>query len=142
MDSKKEIPQPPIECTGPAGDIKINHAVVASIVRLTALEVDGVCSVGGGLVDGLAEIFSKRESDRGVRVLENENGTYSIELRVILRFGVELAVVAEQIQRSVAEQVAKMTQKTVERVDVVIDGVKAMVTAKSSEKSWSGESEN
>ena len=107
------------------GDIKINHSVVASIVRLATLEVTGVAAVGssGGL-DGIAEIFSKRESERGVRVEEDEAGDYQIEIRVILRFGVELASVATQIQQSVATQVKKMTSKSVARVNVIIDGVR------------------
>jgi uncharacterized alkaline shock family protein YloU len=106
------------------GDIKINHSVVASIVRLAALEVDGAYAVGGGFVDGIAEIFSKKESDRGVRVTEDEAGSYVIEVRVILRFGVELAKTAFQIQENIREQVARMTMKNVSKVDVIIDGVK------------------
>jgi uncharacterized alkaline shock family protein YloU len=106
------------------GDIRINHSVVASIVRLAALEVAGVAAVGGGFVDGIAEIFSKKGDERGVRVEEDEAGDYQIEIRVILRFGVELATVATQIQQRIAEQVEKMTSKNVSRVNVVIDGVR------------------
>ncbi|WP_269526932.1 Asp23/Gls24 family envelope stress response protein [Coraliomargarita parva] len=106
------------------GDIRINHSVVASIVRLAALEVSGVAAVGGGFVDGIAEIFSKKGDERGVRVDEDEVGDYKIEIRVILRFGVELAVVAGHIQQRVAEQVEKMTSKSVARVNVIIDGVR------------------
>lgn len=106
------------------GDIRINHSVVASIVRLAALEVTGVAAVGGGFVDGIAEIFSKKGDERGVRVEEDEAGDYQIEIRVILRFGVELAAVATQIQQHISEQVEKMTSKNVSRVNVVIDGVR------------------
>lgn len=106
------------------GDIRINHSVVASIVRLAALEVAGVAAVGGGFVDGIAEIFSKKGDERGVRVEEDEVGDYQIEIRVILRFGVELAAVATQIQQRIAEQVEKMTSKSVSKVNVVIDGVR------------------
>jgi len=106
------------------GDIRINHSVVASIVRLAALEVVGVAAVGGGFVDGIAEIFSKRGDERGVRVEEDEVGDYRIEIRVILRFGVELAAVGTQIQQRISEQVEKMTSKNVSRVNVVIDGVR------------------
>jgi len=106
------------------GEIRINHSVVASIVRLAALEVSGVAAVGGGFVDGIAEIFSKKGDERGVRVDEDEAGDYQIEIRVILRFGVELAAVATQIQQRVAEQVEKMTSKNVARVNVIIDGVR------------------
>lgn len=106
------------------GDIRINHSVVASIVRLAALEVGGVCAVGGGFVDGIAEMFSKKGDERGVRVEEDEAGDYLIEIRVILRFGVELAAVATQIQQRISDQIEKMTSKNVARVNVVIDGVR------------------
>ncbi len=108
------------------GEIKINHSVVASIVRLSALENSGVFAVGGSFVDGIAEIFSKKEaSERGVRVTESEGGHYQIEIRLILKYGVELAKCAYEVQTSVKERVENMTGKLVERVDVVIDGVKS-----------------
>jgi len=117
------------------GDIRINHSVVASIVRLAALEVTGVAAVGGGFVDGIAEIFSKKGDERGVRVEEDEVGDYRIEIRVILRFGVELATVATHIQQRIAEQVEKMTSKNVARVNVVIDGVRTEEEVKQ-EEDW------
>lgn len=108
------------------GDIRINHSVVANIVRLAALEVSNVVAVGGGFVDGIADIFkSKKGDERGVRVDEDEVGDYIIEVRVVLRFGCELAAVATQIQERVSEQVEKMTSKNVARVNVVIDGVRS-----------------
>lgn len=106
------------------GDIRINHSVVASIVRLAALEVAGVAAVGGGFVDGIAEIFSKKSDERGVRVEEDEAGDYRIEIRVVLKFGVELAAVAGEMQQRIAKQVEKMTSKSVARVNVIIDGVR------------------
>lgn len=106
------------------GEIRINHSVVASIVRLAALEVTGVSAVGGGFVDGIADIFKSKGDERGVRVDQDEVGDYKIEIRVILHFGCELATVATQIQQRVAEQIEKMTSKNVARVNVVIDGVR------------------
>ena len=116
----------PTEDSNSLGDIQINHSVVASIVRLAALEVTGVLAVGGGFVDGIAEIFSKKDSDRGVRVEVDEVGDYKIEIRVILRFGLELAKVAGQVQQNVSDQVQKMTSKHVARVNVIIDGIRTI----------------
>jgi uncharacterized alkaline shock family protein YloU len=118
------------------GDIRINHSVVANIVRLAALEVSGVVSVGGGFVDGIAEIFSKKGDERGVRVTEDEVGDYNIEIRVMLRFGVELAAVAGQAQQRIAEQVEKMTSKNVSKVNVIIDGVRTQEEANAEAESW------
>ena len=126
------------EASNTLGDIRINHSVVASIVRLAALEVSGVAAVGGGFVDGIAEIFSKKGDERGVRVEEDEVGDYRIEIRVILRFGCELATVATEIQERIAEQVEQMTSKSVARVNVIIDGVRTD-DEKSEEDEWGDE---
>lgn len=112
------------ESQGSLGDIKINNSVVANIARIAATEIDGVYSIGSSLVEGITEMFSKKESDRGVRVSEDPVGDYIIEIRVILRFGVSLAKVAVQIQENIKDKVSKMTMKNVNRVDVIIDGVR------------------
>ena len=76
------------------GSIRINHSVVAGIVRLATQSVKGVVNVGGGgVVEGLTDFFSKKESERGVKVAESESGGYDIEVRVVLEFGVDLAKV-------------------------------------------------
>lgn len=109
------------------GAIRINHSVVASIVRLAALEVEGTHSVGGmgGISEGISDFFKgSKETDKGVKVAEDEANNYIIEIRVILRFGVELAKVALAIQQNVKEQVARMTMNGVAKVDVIIEGVK------------------
>ncbi len=141
-DNQNESTIPTIsEDSNTLGDIRINHSVVASIVRLAALEVSGVAAVGGGFVDGIAEIFSKKGDERGVRVEEDEVGDYRIEIRVVLRFGVELAAVASEVQQRIAGQVEKMTSKSVSRVNVVIDGVRTD-DEKVAEEDWSDEVHN
>lgn len=111
------------EDVGALGEIKINHSVVAGIVRFATLKIEGTYSVEGSFVEGLTELFSKKESERGVRVNEDASGNYEIEVRVILKFGVELTKTAVAIQQNVCDYVTKMTMKPVSRVDVIIDGV-------------------
>jgi len=109
-----------------SGVIKVSHDVVGNIVRIAVLEVPGVVSVGGsgGIREELVGLFNKRDSAPGISVAENERGCYEITIKVILRFGVELAKVGEEIQIAVRDQVSKMTNKKVARVDVLIDGVR------------------
>lgn len=107
------------------GDIKINHNVIAGIVRLAALQVKGVSGVGGGIVDGIGEIFTKKDADnRGVRVNESESGAYEIELRLIVAYGSEIGQTAYDVQVDVRKQVMAMTGKEVQKVDVIIEGVR------------------
>ncbi len=107
------------------GDIKINHNVVAGIVRLAALRIPGVAGVGGGIVDGISELFAKREADhRGVKVTEDAEDNYYIELRLIVAYGAEIGKTAYEVQVAVAKQVSAMTGKPVRKVDVIIEGVR------------------
>jgi uncharacterized alkaline shock family protein YloU len=124
MDKNQRNESANSECVELEGEICINHAVVANIIRLCVLEVPGVAQVGGSFLDGVAEIFSRRDSDRGVSVKEEEDGRYAITVRVILYFGVPLMEVGMQIQQNIARQVLAMTHRAVARVGVVIDGVK------------------
>lgn len=131
MNKEKETSQeskiPTIsEDSNTLGEIHINHSVVASIVRLAALEVPGVAEVcsGSGFVDGIAEFLSKKSDERGIQINKDEVGDYKICVRVILYFGCALAAVGNEIQQRIAEQVEKMTSKNVAGVDVIIDEVR------------------
>lgn len=107
------------------GDIKINHNVIASIVRMAAMNVSGVAGVGGGLVDGISEIFAKRVTDhRGVKVSEDANDAYVIELRLVVAYGAEIGRTAYDVQVAVRKQIIAMTGKEVAQVDVIIEGVR------------------
>lgn len=113
------------------GSIRINHSVVAGIVRLATQSVPGVVNVGGGgVVEGLTDFFSKKESERGVEVSESSDGGYDIEVRVVLEFGVDLAKVGVRIQESIRDQILAMTGNHARTIDVVIDDIRMESTDK------------
>ena len=113
------------------GSIRINHSVVAGIVRLATQSVTGVVNVGGaGVVEGLTDFFSKKESERGVKVSESSDGGYDIEVRVVLEFGVDLAKVGVSIQEAIRDQILAMTGNHAKNIDVVIDDIKLEPTDK------------
>ena len=121
------------------GTIRINHSVVAGIVRLATQSVNGVVNVGGGgVAEGLTDFFSKKESERGVKVTESADGGYEIEVRVVLEFGVDLAKIGTSIQEVIRDQILAMTGNHAKTIDVVIDDIKMDSTDKDSdEENWS-----
>ena len=138
-DKKKEITEnsdiqviPTInEDASSLGDIKINLAVIQTIVRLAAREVNGVLAVGkGGFVDEVSSIFTKKDSSGSGIHVEEENDSYFITIRVVLAFGYELAKTAHEIQTAVCDQVSKMTNKRVAKVDVIIEAVRNQDTVR------------
>jgi len=127
----------PTEDGDSSDSIRIADSVVASIVRMACLEVDGVVSVGGAS-EGFWENISGKKPGRGVLVTLDEAENYVIEVHVEMRFGVELAKVAMQVSQNIREQVSRMTMKGVAKVDVIIDGVRmeADKPAEEPSESW------
>jgi uncharacterized alkaline shock family protein YloU len=110
LETEEEIIPTISEESSELGTIRINHSVVAGIVRLATQSVQGVVNVGGGgVVEGVTDFFSKKESERGVKVTESPDGGYEIEVRVVLEFGVDLAKIGMQIQEAVRDQILAMT---------------------------------
>tara|TARA_B100001248_G_C27396068_1_gene465631 strand:- start:3754 stop:4200 length:447 start_codon:yes stop_codon:yes gene_type:complete len=147
MKKKKEEPEEEIvptisEESSELGTIRINHSVVAGIVRLATQSVKGVVNVGGGgVVEGLTDFFSKKESERGVKVTESAESGYEIEVRVVLEFGVDLAKIGTTIQESIRDQILAMTGNHTKNIDVVIDDIKMDGEAKDlDEDNWSSDS--
>ena len=124
-ESEEEIIPTISEESSELGTIRINHSVVAGIVRLATQSVEGVVNVGGGgVVEGLTDFFSKKESERGVKVTESADSGYEIEVRVVLEFGVDLAKIGTSIQESIRDQILAMTGNHAKSIDVVIDDIK------------------
>ncbi len=147
MKKKKEEPEEEIiptisEESSELGTIRINHSVVAGIVRLATQSVKGVVNVGGGgVVEGLTDFFSKKESERGVKVTESAESGYEIEVRVVLEFGVDLAKIGTTIQESIRDQILAMTGNHAKNIDVVIDDIKMDGGGKDlDEDNWSNDS--
>ena len=129
----KKIKEEPVEASIPTlseesselGTIRINHSVIAGIVRLATQSVEGVVHVGtAGVVEGLTDFFSKKESERGVKVTETSDGGYEIEVRGVLEFGVDLAKTGVSIQETIRDQILSMTGNHANSIDVIIDDIK------------------
>ncbi len=107
------------------GDVKIHENVVASIVRKSALEVEGVSRLAGNaLVDNIAEIVgSKRMQSRAITVDMQDNNRLSIEVKLNILFGFKIPVVAQEVQKAVIEAVEAMTGMTVVKANVVVQEI-------------------
>jgi uncharacterized alkaline shock family protein YloU len=105
------------------GAIRIHHGVIAVIARLAALKVPGVVDMSGSFTDGIASMISKNVGDRGIKV-EVDGQAVSLEMNIVIEYGVRIPQVAWRIQNDVRHAVEDMTGKKVKAVDVVIQGVK------------------
>lgn len=112
------------------GNISINPNVFAIIAHETAKEVPGVVELQGSLADGIAGIIGKKAKDKGIRV-EEEQDLLTINLTVVLEFGVNIPEICLQLQGAVKKSIEDMTGKKVFAVNIVVQGIRSSDEKKS-----------
>lgn len=116
---------PVAENTGSGyGKISINNNVIAIIAHETAKKMPGVVELQGSLADDLAGIIGKKSKDKGIRVEKENEELLTIDLTVVLEYGVRIPEVCVQLQAAVKESVEEMTGQQVYAVNVVVQGIR------------------
>ncbi len=93
------------------GHAVISHEVLAAYARDAARGVDGV-----------GDVVPRPRRSGGVQIVEEEGKT-TVELHVSLDWGVDAAAVGAEVQRRVAEYLARTARLPSVTVDVVVDGI-------------------
>jgi uncharacterized alkaline shock family protein YloU len=113
------------------GRIRINNNVIAIIAHETARKVPGVVELQGSLADDLAGMIGKKSKDNGIRVGKESEELLTVDLDVVLEFGVRIPDICVQLQTAVKEAVEEMTGQQVYAVNVVVQGIRTLEHKKS-----------
>ncbi|WP_232696837.1 Asp23/Gls24 family envelope stress response protein [Brevibacillus daliensis] len=102
--------------------VRIANDVVATIAGVVASETPGVIAMSGGLSEGWAKRLTGKNVQKGVAVDVGEVET-SIDLRIIVKYGLPIHEVCRQLQVNVHDAIQNMTGLHVVAVNVIVDGV-------------------
>ncbi len=122
-----------------AGCATISKSVIAMIVRKYTLEVEGISRFAPQrLVEGLADMLSKRNYERSIQIdfVEKE---VVISLTVIANFGYPLLGVVKNIQSIVKEKVEEVVEIKVRKINVFIKDLEEFAEAQSTDEESSAE---
>lgn len=105
------------------GIVKISDEVVEVIAGLAASEIDGIEGMSATLVGGITQMLSgKKNASKGVKVNVGEESA-TIDLYVVVKYGVKIQEVAEKVQENVKKSVESMTGLNVSAVNVYVQNV-------------------
>ena len=105
------------------GRIEVFPAVVGAIAGHAAIECYGVMGMAArGLRDGVATLLRRETLHRGVEVREVE-GQLSIDVYVVVQYGVRITEVAHNLKSAVRFEVERATGVSVSEVNVFVQGV-------------------
>jgi len=110
------------------GSVRIHNNVISVIAHEAADRVPGVVELSGTLVDGLADMLGKGSRDRGIRVAVESENTITVELTVVLEYGVNIPETCGKLQNEVRKSIEDMTGKKVQAVNVSVQGIRRAVT--------------
>ena len=106
------------------GKIYISDSVIAALTAHTALDCYGVVDVvSKRLIDAIAALFGRTHFRRGVRVKSVDNRIY-LSLCVVIKEGVKVEEVIEQLKNTVKYKVESVTGMRVMEVSVTVMGVR------------------
>lgn len=106
------------------GTIYISEDLLANIAGLAAMECYGLVGMASKKgKDGIVELLKRENLSKGVKVIENQ-GKLTIDLYVIIEFGIKISVVAENIIDKVKYTVENLTGLKVEQVNVNVESVR------------------
>lgn len=104
------------------GVVNISDDVISTVVGMTLSEIKGIYASGSNF-GNIAEIFSgKKNVGKGVKV--SVDGTQvSMDLHVIVEYGVRIPDVAWQAQEKVKEAVESITGLLVDKINIHVEGI-------------------
>ena len=102
------------------GAVHISEDVLTSIAATAALEVEGVSGLGTGRT---AELLTKKNSGKGVKITIGEDNTVSIECSIIVNLGQNIVDAAKAVQDAVVSAVESVTGIKVADVNVTVAGI-------------------
>lgn len=113
-----------IQITNELGNISIDDQVIASIAGINAMECYGVVGMASkNATEGLFEILKRDQLSKGIKV-DSVNDKLTIDLHIVLQFGVKISVVAENIISKVKYSVESLVGIEVNKVNIFVQGVR------------------
>ena len=108
------------------GSIVIDNEVIAQYAGSVAMECFGVVGMAGiNVRDGLVKLLKMDSMTRGIHVTI-KNKKLTINLHVILAYGVSILAVSDNLISNVKYKVEEFTGIEVEKVNIFVEGVRVI----------------
>ena len=112
------IPQNKIDL----GSIQIHKKVIADIAAAALGDIDGVYLAPKNFANQMLELFVPRNSP-GIMVAVDKNNQVTIEMKVCVRYGLNIPDIARQVQDVIRLAVERTTDVHLREVNVNVQGI-------------------
>lgn len=103
--------------------IKIDPSVLEVILGIAAEKIDGVAGMRGSLKSGLNWVLGREDRGKGVNVSVDDDKKLVADVYVYLNSGVNVPVVATNLQKALKAQLVQMTDLELKAINVHVVGL-------------------
>ena len=108
------------------GEIQISSDVIAMYAGMTAVECFGIVGMAAvSMKDGLVKLLKRESLAHGINV-EVEYNRLTIDIHVIVAYGVSICAVSDNLMATVKYKVEEFTGMSVEKINVFVEGVRVI----------------
>lgn len=110
----------------PLGAIEVSNNAIESLITHAVAHTYGIVGMSTStLARGIAATIT-RDPNRGIRVSVDGENALTIDVYVIIQYGINIASVANNLINAVRYQVLQSTNLTVNQVNVYVQGVRRL----------------
>ncbi|MDD6550204.1 MAG: Asp23/Gls24 family envelope stress response protein [Lachnospiraceae bacterium] len=103
--------------------VTVTDEVMAEVAGLAASDVEGIAYIGNGLTRENITKAGASKLSKGIHIIKEDDGTITVRLAVVLKYGYEVPKVCREIQEKVKTNVTSMTGIEVKEVDIRIASI-------------------
>ena len=109
------------------GHIQIDNEVIAQYAGTVATECFGIVGMATvNVKDGFAKLLKRESLTHGVEVTVTEDNKITIDLHIIVSYGVSISAVTDNLISNVKYKVEEFAGLPVERISVYVEGVRVI----------------
>lgn len=107
------------------GSITISNSVVSAIAGSVATKCYGVVGMAfKNTKDGIVNLLKAGNLSKGIQVYFDDNNVMSVNLHIIVQYGVNINAICESIMHNVKYQVSAITGIEVGDINVFVESVR------------------
>jgi len=113
------------------GQVEVSEQAIATIVGASVSECYGVVGMASKkkVKDSVADLFGKDNHTKGI-VISTEENHVSIQIHIIVLYGIKISEIANSIQEKVKYSIEQMLDLNVNEVNITVEDVRIEKDAK------------
>ncbi|MCR5154428.1 MAG: Asp23/Gls24 family envelope stress response protein [Lachnospiraceae bacterium] len=109
------------------GNLVIDKDVIAMYAGSSAVECFGIVGMASvSITDGLVKLLKGDSLKHGVGVSISSDNKITVDLHIIVSYGVSISAVTENLISNVKYKVEEFAGLPVEKINVLVEGVRAI----------------